>query len=115
MNKKWIKKACAGMLTATVVCTTAGSILASAAPDGKTTADNLSKTTNLTEEWSSWQNKWNKTVSKDWTQISLTPGSDATELNFAWYSKKNGTSNAPKLKIGDGRKILLLILQHKQK
>lgn len=105
MNKKWIKKACAGMLTATVACTTAGSILASAAPDGKTTADNLSKATNLTEEWSSWQNKWNKTVSKDWTQVSLTPGSNATELNFAWYSKKNGTSNAPKLKIGEGRKM----------
>lgn len=106
MNKKWIKKAAAGALAATMVCTTAGSIFASAAPDGHTSADSLSKVTNLSEEWLSWQNKWNKSVSKDWTQISLTPGSDATQLNFAWYSKKDTNStNAPKLKIGEGRKM----------
>ncbi|MGN0462229.1 MAG: metallophosphoesterase [Ruminococcus sp.] len=106
MKKKWIKKAFAGVLTATMVCSSAMSTFASAAPDGSTKAEDLSKATSLTQEWSTWQSKWNNSVSKDWTQISLTPGSDATQLNFAWYSKKtDGTVNAPRLKIGEGRKM----------
>ena len=28
-----------------------------------------------------------ETLKNDWTQISLSPGSNATELNFAWYTQ----------------------------
>lgn len=37
--------------------------------------------------WSSWTQQWADTVSKDYEQVSLTPGKNAAELNFAWYSK----------------------------
>ena len=40
-------------------------------------------------EWTAWTQEWN-TVATDYTQVSLTPGADETELNFAWYSKDNG-------------------------
>ena len=34
------------------------------------------------------QKNWETTAS-DYTKVSLTPGKDDTELNFAWYSKKD--------------------------
>ena len=77
---------------------------AAAAPDGSTKAADLEKATQTESDWSAWQEKWN-TVKNDWTQISLTPGSNASELNFAWYSKKADVSAnavaAPKLKMGE--------------
>lgn len=46
--------------------------------------------------WSNWAQEW-ETIKDSPTQISLTPGRDASELNFAWYSK---TSEAkPRIKI----------------
>lgn len=46
--------------------------------------------------WEEWCEKW-ETVKNDWTQLSITPGKNATELNFAWYSNKEET--LPKVKI----------------
>ncbi|MGE4549028.1 MAG: S-layer homology domain-containing protein [Intestinibacillus sp.] len=40
-------------------------------------------------EWQAWTEKW-ETVAADFTQVSLTPGANETELNFAWYSKGEG-------------------------
>lgn len=40
-------------------------------------------------EWQSWTEKW-ASVAADFTQVSLTPGVNETELNFAWYSKDEG-------------------------
>lgn len=31
--------------------------------------------------------RW-KELSGDWTQVSITPGADETQMNFAWYSRK---------------------------
>ena len=36
--------------------------------------------------WEKWCEEW-ETEKDDWENISLTPGADETELNFAWYSK----------------------------
>lgn len=36
--------------------------------------------------WEEWCAEW-ETEKNDWENISLTPGVDETELNFAWYSK----------------------------
>lgn len=36
--------------------------------------------------------KW-ETLKNDWTQISLSPRSNATELNFAWYTPKQTNDN----------------------
>ena len=37
------------------------------------------------EAWDEWCERW-EIIKTDWTQLSLTPGADATQLNFAWYS-----------------------------
>lgn len=36
--------------------------------------------------WSQWADEW-KTVATDYEKVSMTPGADQTQLNFAWYSK----------------------------
>ena len=41
------------------------------------------------DEWAAWIQEWDD-VATDYTQVSLTPGADETELNFAWYSQDNG-------------------------
>ena len=51
-----------------------------------------------------------ETLKNDWTQISLSPGSNATELNFAWYTPKqtnddHSNANVPKLIIGEGHNM----------
>ena len=48
------------------------------------------------EAWDEWCERW-EIIKTDWTQLSLTPGADATQLNFAWYSEKEET--LPKVKI----------------
>ncbi|MDO5793185.1 MAG: metallophosphoesterase family protein [Turicibacter sp.] len=37
------------------------------------------------EAWDKWVMEWEE-VKNDWTQLSLTPGKNETELNFAWYA-----------------------------
>ena len=40
-------------------------------------------------EWTAWTQKWDS-VAADYTKVSMTPGKDESELNFAWYSKADG-------------------------
>lgn len=47
--------------------------------------------------WEQWCNEW-ENIKNDWTQMSLTPGKNQTELNFGWYSKIGDAQ--PKIKIG---------------
>lgn len=43
--------------------------------------------------WDEWVASWDTTAT-DFTKVSLTPGKDDTELNFAWYSEKtDGAAN----------------------
>lgn len=76
-------------------------VAAGAAPDGQT----IAKETKAAADgaYDKWKTEWDASIKNDWTQISLTPGSDASELNFAWYSL--ATEAAPKLKIGEGRQM----------
>lgn len=48
-----------------------------------------------TAEWTEWKTEW-ETVKNDYEKISLTPGTDETKLNFAWYSK---TEEIPAVKL----------------
>ena len=50
------------------------------------------------KDWDSWTFNWNQEVSKDYEKIALTPGADETKLNFAWYSKSDGTAT-PKIEL----------------
>ncbi|MDY5212487.1 metallophosphoesterase family protein [Intestinibacter sp.] len=51
-----------------------------------------------TTAWQDWCDKWEE-IKNSPTQMSLSPGSDETELNFAWYSKS--CEIKPNLKISD--------------
>ena len=93
MKCSWKRRLLAGTMTAAVAAGSGIPVFASAAPDGKTSAADLATAIHADDAWKNWQNEWNNTVSKDWTQISLTPGSDATQLNFAWYSLKNAVGS----------------------
>lgn len=44
--------------------------------------------------WTQWCNEW-ESIKDNYEQLSLTPGTDETELNFAWYSKD--TEKTPKV------------------
>ena len=65
--------------------------------DGSTVGDSA--------EWTAWTEEWN-TVATDYTQVSLTPGEDETELNFAWYSLDNGSAATPVVHFGTDRNSL---------
>ena len=70
-------------LAAMMVCQTIPAI-AGAAPDGKTPAESTAAAAN--GAYDAWKEEWAKDGA-DWTQVSLTPGADETQMNFAWYSK----------------------------
>jgi len=55
-----------------------------------------------TKAWSAWCKQW-ETIKSLPTQMSLAPGQDETELNFAWYSKD--TDSQAKLKISTNKKM----------
>lgn len=78
--------ALAVMLTVTIVGTTIVKAHEEyyLAPDGKTVA---AETVAAADgAYKIWQEKW-QDISKDWTQVSLTPGQSESCMNFAWYSK----------------------------
>lgn len=104
MRKFIWKNAVSFSLAAAMLVTCAVPAAAKAPADGWTNAQETVEA--YGDGWTNWINKWNNTVSKDWTQISLSPGSDESELNFAWYSKVDASNTgAPKLKIGEGKKM----------
>lgn len=79
---KW-KKAVMLILAAALVCQPV-SVFADAAPDGMTDASQTEAAQN--GAWEAWSEEW-ETIKEDWTQVSMSPGSDETQMNFAWYSK----------------------------
>lgn len=82
---KW-KKAAMLILAAVLVCQPM-SVFADAAPDGMTDASQTEAAQN--GAWEAWSEKW-ETIKNDWTQVSMSPGADETQMNFAWYSKDGG-------------------------
>lgn len=57
------------------------------------------------EGWDSWVKDWNS-IAKDDTKVSMAPGADETQLNFAWYSKVvSGQKDTPIVLIGTDRVI----------
>ena len=55
---------------------------------------NDSSVTGGSEAWNQWGQEW-ETVATDYTKVSLTPGEDETQLNFAWYSQNNALPPPP--------------------
>ncbi|MGN0350317.1 MAG: metallophosphoesterase [Roseburia sp.] len=82
-GKKWNSMLAAALIVATVGSSTL-SVYAGAAPDGATKAEDTAAAAN--GAFDAWKSEW-VGISQDWTQVSMTPGSDETQKNFAWYSK----------------------------
>lgn len=59
------------------------------------------------EEWSEWKNEW-ENVKNNYELAALTPGKNATELNFAWYSL---TKETPMVKLMDAEGKLIKIFE----
>ncbi len=55
------------------------------------------------EEWAEYKTKW-ENIKTNYEYAALTPGEDATKLNFAWYSKNKETPMV-KLTDADGKLI----------
>lgn len=91
----------AAVLSVSMAAAPTVQVFADAAPDGATVAKETAQAAD--GAYDSWESEWNSAVKNDWTQISLTPGSDSTQLNFAWYSL--ASEGVPKLKIGVGRQM----------
>ena len=70
-----------------------GSVSVSALPDQY----NDSSVTGT--DWDAWVAAWD-TVATDYTKVSLTPGADETQLNFAWYSKTADGAATPVVHFG---------------
>lgn len=87
------KKVMAAILSTMILTST--SITAFAAEnDGWTEAAATEEAKN--GAWETWCKEW-ENIKNDWTQISVTPGKDASQLNFAWYSLIGEIS--PKIKV----------------
>lgn len=103
------KKVIAGILTATILTTSAGVLAATSSREAwnnaastKTAVTQLEDQTKVypnvyaeQTEWSSWIKNWDA-VSSDYEKVALTPGKNATQLNFAWYSR---TQEIPKVRL----------------
>ncbi len=84
------------LLTATMVCPTAYAA---------TEHYNDSSVTGDAEEWQAYKDNW-ENLSSDYTKVSLTPGKDETELNFAWYSEKTDSEGTPVVHFGTDQNAL---------
>ena len=101
MRKFMWKKAAAAAMTATILATSATVLQAAAPPDGYTNAQDTVEA--YGGAYSNWMTKWNSTISKDREQISFSPGSDNSSVNFAWYTKKS--AGVQKLKIAENKRL----------
>ena len=77
------KKIIAILLSSSLLATTSITVFA-ASNDGWTEAFQTQAAQN--GNWTQWCTTWD-TIKNNYTQLSLTPGKNASELNFAWYSK----------------------------
>lgn len=69
-----------------IVVNSAVMVNAAVPADGATNAETFASENNLQTEWEDWKSKW-ETLKENWEFISVTPGSNESERNFAWYSK----------------------------
>ena len=93
------KRVLAGVLTSTLLLGTCPAALAA------TENYNDSSLTGGSAAWQAWTEAWGA-LAADYTQVSMTPGADETELNFAWYSKDADGAATPVVHFGTDRNAL---------
>ena len=96
-----MEKSCGCSNDCNDLATSATVLQAAAPPDGYTNAQDTVEA--YGGAYSNWMTKWNSTISKDREQISLSPGSDNSSVNFAWYTKKS--AGVQKLKIAENKRL----------
>ncbi|BBF41870.1 N-acetylmuramoyl-L-alanine amidase [Lachnospiraceae bacterium KM106-2] len=87
MNQKWKVRFAVGAVALAMIPSNTILSYAKAAPDGKTVAQDT-KAGKTEGAWDKWVEQWDS-IKNDWTQLSINPGKDESEINFAWYSKQN--------------------------
>ena len=87
------RKLIVGFLTLCSIATVGPSVYAS------TDHSTDSSVTGADSGWSDWDANWADTAA-DFTKVSLTPGADDTQLNFAWYSEKSDSAATPVVHFG---------------
>lgn len=100
--QKWKQKAVTISMSMALCLTTALPAFAAAAPDGQTEASAFAEATGTTDQWNAWQKQWDQ-EKYDWTKLSIEPGTDESQLNFAWLTKKETSSFVPQLRIGTNK------------
>ena len=93
------KRVLAGVLTSTLLLGTCPAAFAA------TENYNDSSVTGGSAAWQAWTETW-ETLAADYTQVSLTPGTDETQVNFAWYSKDADGAATPVVHFGTNRNNL---------
>ena len=84
----------------------AGTLVLSACPFALAASYNDSSVTGGSTQWQAWVSQWDTTAT-DYTKVSLTPGADETQLNFAWYSKsESGKTATPVVHFGTDKNNL---------
>lgn len=83
-KRKNFNRTMAVAMSAAMVCLAGVPTSAEVAPDGSTKAEDTAAAAD--GAYDEWKGVW-ETLSQDWTQLSMSPGSDETEMNFAWYSR----------------------------
>ena len=97
MQTMQTKRVLAGVLTST--------LLLGACPAALAADYNDSSLTGGSAAWQAWVDGWD-TLAADYTQVSLTPGADETQVNFAWYSKDADGAATPVVHVGTDRSNL---------
>ena len=97
MQTMQTKRVLAGVLTST--------LLLGACPAALAADYNDSSLTGGSAAWQAWVDGWD-TLAADYTQVSLTPGADETQVNFAWYSKDADGAATPVVHFGTDRSNL---------
>ena len=93
------KRVLAGVLTSTLLLGTCPAAFAA------TENYNDSSVTGGSAAWQAWTETW-ETLAADYTKVSLTPGADETQVNFAWYSKDADGAATPVVHFGTNRNNL---------
>lgn len=79
-------KATAAAIAAVLSLSCSAAVFAEIPGDGQTDAESFASQNGISADWESWKDAW-ETEKNDWTKVSIAPGTDESELNFAWYSK----------------------------
>lgn len=92
LTKMNFKRATAAMLTSVML---AGSFVSGAPYSVQAATEHWNDASEEASKWSNWKDNW-ETYSSNYENVSLTPGTDETELNFAYYSH---TKETPKVRL----------------